>query len=229
MHGRPMTEEEYERYIEPFEALDRLQRIRATVRPDEIVEAQTVPPLKAKIAEFPDSLTGPQSANFKQVHSMLMTLKESTLGGVDADLAVQQHRLKNRVKHLFRFLWILAAYGQLEEANGQAIVIDPETYKNNRGSETQLMVLSTLEGVIFSNLAEVGVEAKIVELAKDWKTPMGFLRMGSWKMKLTFTEKLGGLASLNAFQEYGKALKKKHGKRAFRYFKDADMSVLVGT
>jgi hypothetical protein len=89
------------------------------------------------------------------------------------------------------------------------------------------MVSSTLDGVIFPILVKVGVEAKIVELAKDWKVPSGYLRTRGWKMKLTFTDRIDGLAGLKAFQEYGTALKKKFGKRAFRYFKDADMAVLV--
>jgi len=227
MHGRPMTEEEYEKFIEPFEAVNRLERIRAELSSDEIVEASTVPPLKAKIVEFPDSLSGPQVASFKQVHSILTKLKESTLTGVDADLVIQQQRLKNRVKHLFRFLWIFATHGKLKEGNGQTLVVDPGTYKTHRGSETRLMVLSTLEDVIFHNLAKVGVEARIVELSKNWKVPSGYLRTSGWEMRLAFTKESGGVASLKALQAYGKALEEKYGKRAVRHFSDIDMTVLL--
>jgi hypothetical protein len=227
LHGRPMTEEEYERYIEPFEALDRLKRVRATVNPNEIDEAPTLPLLKAKIVDFPDEITDPHAANFRQIHSMLKRLKETTLSGVDADLAVQQHRLKNRVKYLFRFLWIFAAHAKLDISNGSTLVIDPAMYKANRGSETGLMTVRTLEGVIFPNLLKVGIKAKMNELTKEWRLPSGYLRVRGWEMRMSFTEKVGRLASLKAFQNYGLALEEKYGKRAFRYFKNVDMSVLV--
>lgn len=227
LHGRPITDEEYYAFIEPFEAVNRLERIRAKLSPNEIVEAPTVPLLKAKIVNFPDSLAGPQSADFKQLHSMLSTLKESMLTGVDADLAIQQHRLKNRVKYLFRFLWIFAVHGKLQETNGQTLVVDPETYKGNRGSETGLMSLSVLENIIFPNLVKVGVKARIVELAKDWKVPTGYLRMRGWEMKIAFSKKIGSVASLKALQAYGNALEEKYAKRAFQYFANVDMTVLA--
>ncbi len=229
IHGRPMTEEEYHRYIEPFEALNRLQRISAELDSDEIVEAPTLPFLKPDVMDFPDSLTEPQASDFKQLHTVLKTLIETTLSGVDADLAIQQQRLKNRVKYLFRFLLIFAIHGNLKEANGLALVVDPATYKGNRGSETGLMSLSTLENVIFPNLAKKGIKAEIVKLAKDWKVPTGYLRIRGWEMKLSFTKKAGGEASLKALQAYGKALEKKHGKQAFRNFSKVDMTVLVET
>ena len=228
IHGRPITDEEYNKYIEPFEALTRLQRIRKKLSSEEIVEAPTVPLLKAEVVEFPDSLSGVQAADFKKLHSVLKSLKESTLAGVDADLAIQQGRLQNRVKYLFRFLLILAVHGKLQEKNGRALVVDPETYRDNRGSETALMSVSTLENVIFPNLAKVGMEAEIVKLANDWKVPTGYLRRRGWEMKLIFTKKIGGLATLKALQNYGKALEEKFGKRAFRYFSDVDMNILVG-
>jgi hypothetical protein len=227
MHGRPMTDEEYEKFIEPFEAVKRLERIRTMLSPDEIVEAPTVPPLKAKVVDFPEALSDRQAVNFKQVHSLLRTLKESTLAGVDADLVIQQQRLKNRVKHLFRFLWIFAAHGKLREGNGQRLVVNPKTYKANRGNETSLMVESTLENVIFPNLAKVGIEGQIVKLAKDWKVPTGYLRIRGWEMRLSFTKKAGGVAGLKAFQSYGRKLREQYDKRAFRYFVNIDMRPLT--
>lgn len=226
-HGRPLTDEEYHRFIEPFEAVTRLQQIRKELRSDEIVEAKTVPLLKVEVVDFPASLSGARAASFKQLHSVLKTLKESTLSGVDADLAIQQRRLQNRVKYLFRFLWIFAIHGKLQETNGKALVVDPDVYKSNRGSETALMSVSTLENVIFPNLVKAGMKAEIDKLDKDWKVPTGYLRIRGWEMKLVFTKKIGGLAGLKALYEYGKALLKKYGKRAFQYFTNIDMTVLI--
>ena len=228
-HGRPMSDEEYRDFIEPFEGLKRLERIRATLDPDEIVEAKTVPPLKAKVVDFPDEISSPQAAGFNQVHSILSTLKRSTLSGEDADLAPQQHRLKTRVKTLFRFIWILTTLGKLDETDGGAVVVDAETFQKNKGSETALSRWDALEQMVFPTLARVGLQAELVELAEEWKVPTGYLRSKGWEMKIAFTKKYGGKASLKALQTYGKKLTKKYGKQAFRYFKDVDMRVLAET
>ncbi len=224
---RPMTDEEYQTFFEPFEALKRLETIRRTLSPDEIVEAKTVSPLKAKIIEFPDSITESQAKSFKQIHLMLITLKQSTLSGEDADLAIQQHRLKNRVKHLFRFIWIFAIQGKWIETNGGSLVVDSETFLKNRGSESGLSHWVRLEETIFPNLAKAEVQAKLVELTPDWKVPTGYLRSTGWEMKLSFTKKIGVGTSLRALQTYGKKLDEKYGKRAFRYFADVDMRLLA--
>jgi hypothetical protein len=224
-----MTDEEYYDFIEPFEGLKRLERIRTTLSPDEIVEAKTVPLLKAKVVDFPDEISGLQSASFKQVHSTLSTLKRSTLSGEDADLAPQQHRLKTRVKTLFRFIWILTTFGELEETDAGALVVDAKTFQKNKGSETVLSRWDALEQMVFPTLAKVNVQAELVELAEEWKVPTGYLRSKGWEMKLVFTKKSGGIASLEALQTYGKKLNEKYGKRAFRYFLDVDMRALTET
>ena len=229
LHGRPMTDEEYHTFIEPFEALKRLERIRATLSPDEIVEAKTVPLPKVKIVDFPKTISGPQIAGFKHVHSILSNLKHSILSGEDADLAPQQHRLKTRVKTLFRFLWIVARFGKPDKADDQAIVVDAETFLKNRGSESGLSRWPNLEQMVFPALAKVNVQAELVELAEEWRVPTGYLRSKGWEMKLAFNKKSGGIAGVKAFQSYGKKLDAKYGKRAFRYFKDVDMRVLTET
>ena len=43
---------------------------------------------------------------------------------------------------------------------------------------------------------------------------------------MTFDEEAGGVAALRALQTYARILDRKYGKRAFRYFSDADMQVL---
>lgn len=227
IHNRPFPDEEYHTFIESFEALKRLERIRATLKPNEIVEAITVPPLRMKVAEFPDALSDLQFEPFKQVHTLLSKLKQSTLAVEDADLAPQQYRLKKRVKHFLRFLWIFAASGYLKETDTGYLVVDAETFHANRGSETGLTTWSYLEHTISPALAKFGMQVDLVELAKEWKTPMGGLRKAGWEIRLSFTNKIGGLASLKAFQTFGKKLQEKYGKRAFRYFADVDMQLLA--
>lgn len=53
-HGKPISDEDYITFIEPFEGFKRLEAIRATLKPEDIVEATKVPPLKREIVDFPD-------------------------------------------------------------------------------------------------------------------------------------------------------------------------------
>ncbi|MFX0168600.1 MAG: DUF3795 domain-containing protein [Candidatus Hodarchaeota archaeon] len=227
--GRSVTNDEYHTFIEPFEGLKRLERIRSTLKPEEIVEAITVPPLKMKVVEFPDTFSDQQSKVFKPVYTLLSNLKQSTLGVKDVDLPPQQFRLKKRVKHFFRFLWIFAAFSTHEETNGGFLVVDAETFHNNRGSETGLTTWSFLDQVITPTLKPYGIQVQLVDLNPNWKTPTGALRKSGWELNLTFTKKIGGLTSLKAFQMYGKKLLEKHEDRAFRYFSDVDMQPLTKT
>ncbi len=226
-HGRPLTEEEYHNFIEPFEALKRLERIRSTLKHNEIVEAITVPPLKMKVVEFPDTLSSQQTKALKPVHSLLSDLKQSTLGVEDSDLPPQQHRLKKRIKHFSRFLWIFAAFGKLEKSDGGYLVVDPQIYHAHRGSETGLTTWSFLEQVIFPILAEKGVQIEFVELDGEWQLPMGGLQKHGWEMKLSFSPKIGEQASLMAYQNFGDKLQRKYKKRAFRFFSEVDMRIFT--
>jgi hypothetical protein len=229
--GEPMSDEDYRTFVEPFEAVNRLQKIRTTLSSDQIVEAIVEKPLKLKVVDFPESLPYPRSEieGFKSIHSLLAGIKKSSLELVDIDILPQQHRLKVRISHLLRFLWIFARYGKFKAENGGQLVIEPEVYLDNRGSERGLGNWSTVKEIVLKNLEGFGVQGELVELAEGWATPTMSFRKQGWEMTLSFDDKIGGLATLKAFQEFAKKLDAKYGKRAHRSFKDADMRVLSKT
>ncbi len=229
--GEPMSDEDYRTFVEPFEGVKRLEKIRATLSPNQIVDPIVEEPLKLKIVDFPENL--PHSSNeikeFKAVHSLLAGIKKSSLGLKDTDILPQQHRLKNRILHLIRFLWIFARYGKPKEENGGYLVVEAETYIENRKNETGLGTWTTVRDIVLKNLKKFGVRGELVELAEGWATPTMSLRKHGWEMNLSFDNKIGGLATLKALQEFAMKLDAKYGKRAHRYFKDADMRVLSET
>ncbi|MHA2314157.1 MAG: hypothetical protein ACXACF_02565 [Candidatus Hermodarchaeia archaeon] len=229
--GEPMSDEDYRTFVEPFEGVKRLEKIRAKLSPDQIVEAIVEKPLKLKVVDFPESVPYPpgEVKSFKALHSLIAGIKQSSLGLKDTDILPQQHRLKTRISHLLRFLWIFARYGKCKAENGGHIIIEPEVYLDNRGSERGLGNWSTVKEIVLKNLEEYGVQGELVELAEGWATPTMSFRKQGWKMKLSFDDKIGGLATLKAFQEYAMKLDAKYRKRAHRYFKDADMRVLSET
>ena len=54
--GVPLSDDEYHTFVEPFEGLNRLQAIHASLHPDEIVEPVKTSS-KTRLLEFPDHLS----------------------------------------------------------------------------------------------------------------------------------------------------------------------------
>jgi hypothetical protein len=229
--GEPLSEEAYRSFVEPFEGLRRLEDIRSSLEPNEIVEPAKSPVSKTKIVEFPESLSFKDLVAFRAVHKLLADLELSSLGLTDTDTFAQQHKLENQKVHVLRFLWILGNYGKLE--NKTHLVVDAETFLSNRGKEKKLAILSFVEDAVFKVLSEFGVCSELISSEgmkkDDLTTGTGYLRKKSWVMKMSFDPKVGGVAALEAFQSFVKELDKKYGSRAFRCFRNADMTVLLKT
>lgn len=115
--GKSISEKDYHAFIEPFEALKRLQTIRAKLKPEEIVEPPKVAVLKLKVFDFPKDLpfSKEETAAYKAVHHLLSEINKSHLGLTDTDTFAQQKRLEQRRTDLLRFLWIFGCFGKFEE------------------------------------------------------------------------------------------------------------------
>jgi len=230
--GAPISEEEYHAFVEPFEGINRLEAIRASLKPKEIVEPAKSPASETRIVEFPKNLpfSKEETASFKTVHGLLATIKRSSLGLRDTDTFAQQHRLENRRAHVLRFLWILGRYGKLEKEKSACLVVDAATYEANRGSEKTLAIWSFVKDTVFKVLSEFGVccERAALKGAKEEElvTGMGYLRKGC-VMKMSFEKKIGGTTALEALQTYTRKLDEEYGKKAFQHFSDADMQIFV--
>lgn len=229
--GAPISEEEYRSFVEPFEGIRRLGAIRASLKPDEIVEPAKAPASKTRIVDFPENLPFKEEApSFKAVHKLLATIDCSSLGLRDTDTFAQQHKLEKQRTHVLRFLWIFGNYGKFEK-DGTCLVVDAETYHANRGTEKTLSIWSFVEDAVFKVLSDFGVCCERVVLKgvknEDLTTGTGYLRKKGWVMTMAFDEKIGGTSALKALQTYAKKLDKKYGSKAFRRFRDADMTVLL--
>ena len=230
--GQPISEENYHAYVEPFETLTRLKSIRASLKPEEVVEAAKISPIKTKVEGFPQrlNLSQKETAALRALHRLLTNIKHSTLGLKDTDLFAQNQILKNRIPHFLRFLWIFGLFGDLKVEDETHLVVEAKTYIDNRGSEKTLATWPFVKDVIIKILTEFGVHCKRVMLKgikeKDLTTPGGIMRSKGWTMMMTFDENAGGIAALKALQIYAKKLDEKHGKKAFRYFRNVNMQVL---
>jgi hypothetical protein len=231
--GAPISEEEYHTFVEPFEGIGRLATLRASLKPEKIVEPNKVTTSGTRIVDFPKNLpfSKEETESFKNVHKLLATIKRSSLGLRDTDTFAQQHYLKNRRAHVLRFLWILGRYGTFEKEKSAYLMVDAETYEGNRGSEKRLAIWSFVKDMVFKVLSEFGVDCKRVALngvkEEDLATGTGYLRSKGWVMKMLFDKEIGDTAALKAIQIYTRRLDKKYGKKAFKHFSEADMQILA--
>jgi hypothetical protein len=231
--GAPVSEEDYHAFIEPFEALNRLETLRAKLKPEEIVEPSKVPAANVKIIEFPKNLlfSKEETEAFRIVHRLLAKINQSQLGLTDTDTFAQQKRLESRRAHILRFLWIMACFGKNKKEIGAFLEVDAKTFLANRGNEKTLAIWSFLRDTVFKVLLDFGVHCERVAAKgikeKDLETGTGYLRDKGWVMKMSLDKKVGEVLVLKALQRYAKKLDAKYGKKAFSRFLEADMHVLA--
>jgi hypothetical protein len=228
-----VSEEEYRAFIKPFEGMSRLDTIHCSLKPEEIVEPPKAPASKTRISDFPEKLpfSREETASFRSAHSLLETIRHSSLGLHDPDTLAQKHTLETRRMHVLRFLWIHGCYGEFKNNGNAHLVVGAETYEANRGSEKRLAIWSFVKDNVISILSEFGVYCELVALKgvkeENLMTGTGYLRSRGWTMTMSFGEGMGGAAALKSIRTYVRRLDGKYGRKAFKHFVDADMRVLL--
>jgi hypothetical protein len=219
--GVPIPEEDYLTFIEPYEGIKHLDEIRASLGPEDIVEATKVSE-KARIVDFPDDLpfSKEETSAFKDLYQLLVTIK-----AISGDTYARQEGLKKEKRYILKLLWAFGLFGEFKEEGDSHLVIDSETYVVQKIPSSS--GYSRVVKHYFGTLEEYGVHCEIVPLIESgWLTPGGALRKKGWLMKMAFDDKAGGVAALKALQRYTARLDEEYGKGAFRYFTKADMRVL---
>jgi hypothetical protein len=226
--GRPVSDQEYFTYVEPFESWKHLEAIRATLDESEIVAYVPLAPPKIRLVDFPleTSLSEAERGDFRALYELLFSIKHSTLGLEDTDTFAQAERLKDRVPIFLRFLWIVGLFGEFD-AEGTRLVVEPKAYIENRGSQSPLAYSEFLSDTVFVILAGLGVRGEVVPKEKGWTTPTGYLRKANWELAVSFDDEVGGIGAMKALQVYTRELNEEYGKRGFSRFSNIDMRLLV--
>ena len=203
-HGAPISEEDYLSFIEPFEGLKHLKALRASLEPNDIVEPAKAPPFKTAIVEFPKNLlvTESERKTLKALHELLTTLFSS-----NADTYAEQATFKKRRQFTYNALWIFGYFGKLVEENGGYLVVDGKTFMREKKRRN----LTRWEKC-FEILKDYGVNVDQVLLSKK-----------EWSLRMSFDQKIGGVAVLKDLKTYVSILGKKYGKKALQRFSQADM------
>ncbi len=231
-YNKKISDEDFNTYILPFERFDRLLKVHSKLIPVQIVEVKTVPPLKSRLINFPDNIKESETdkASLKNVHQLITKISESTFGMKDVDVYAQQERLKGRIKHLHRFLWIIGNFAGVDEES-KSLLIDAKSYIKNRHSESSLGDHKFFINFVVKSLEELGILVEPIPLTdvmkgkKGWLTPTGALRDRNWDMQVSCSEEIGGIETLTTLQEFCRRLEEKYGKKSFGFFAKADMRV----
>jgi hypothetical protein len=216
--GAPIPEVDYLAFIEPYEGVKHLDRVRRSLRPKDIVKADKVSVVSRAVA-FPDDLRlgKKEETALRAVHKLIA--KVGTARGISH---ARQEVLAKARKDILKMLWAFGFEGTPKKKDGLHLEIDGDTYLTQKIHSS----FSKLESYIHT-LKKHGVRCKHVPLEKEgWLTPKGALRGKGWHLELSFADNAGGPPALRALQRYASRLDKRHGKNAFRYFARADMRVL---
>jgi len=217
--GAPIPEVDYRTFIEPYEGLKHLDRIRRSLCPKDIVKADKVS-IMPRIAEFPDNLrlAEKEASGLRAVHRLL-----AKVGSAKGISYVRQEVLTKTRLHILKILWAFGLKGSLEKKGRLHLGLDSETYLAQKINSD----FAKLKGY-FEVLKKHGAICKHVALKKEgWLTPKGGLRKDGWQFELYFSEKAGGPPALKALQKYVRLLEKKHGRNGFKYFARVDMRIFL--
>jgi len=221
-----LSDEEYHSFVEPYEALKNLKKIRAFLSPDDIVEKKGIPPIKARIVDFPEDIpfSKDKIKAFKTIHKLLASVVSP-----HADTYARQLRLKRRRRHILGLLWVMGVYGDLSK-DGSQLALDSKKH----GSQTGCKWLVRKRDVTLYDTVEFCL--KILHgfgMRYNFETSKR-----DWTLEIHFTKKAGGSNTLKAFKKYVEKLVEEYGKpeymwasrfkgEAFTRFKKADMRVLA--
>ncbi|NIM96138.1 MAG: DUF3795 domain-containing protein [Anaerolineales bacterium] len=225
--GKPIPEEDYLVFIEPYEGLKHLDTIRLSIVPSEIVEKYEVKPLRAKIVNFPEGAfrIEDRAERYRSVHDLLERILLA-----QTDTYAQQLMFKRRKPHMLGLLWVVARYGEIGGEEGASLILDGGRY----GSQKECSWLVRKRDNSFH-----GAVREAAEYLKSYGVPWEFeTSNGGWFLVLSFDDDVGGLSALKALHVYVEKLVDGFGDaeyagstrfkgESFQRFSRADMQFLA--
>lgn len=223
--GEPIPEEDYAAFIEPYEGMRHLSRVRIPLEAEDLVEPTPVTPLRALVADFPESLalSGGDFVPLLALHKLLSRI----LSG-QTDYYVRQIRFQQRRRDLLKLLWLFGRHGQPSE-DPVRLVIDSRKHGGKEFSSIVRKRDNTLYGsaaLAIELLQDQGVAVDHVPLARN-----------EWQLEATFSDEAGGAIAASGLGRYTQHLVEAHGEprhagrsrylgEAYERFASADMSGL---
>lgn len=221
--GEPVPEDAYQLYIEPFQGLDHLRKMRSKLKESAIVEMKPVTLSKKRIVGFPSTL---QDESLKSLHSLLDEVSDFPLKFEDADTFAFNEQLKKKRKGIHRMLWTLGLHGAIEK---EEVILNSADYFNDKKSEAPGTETRMREYLTY--LKDYGLDGELEPLVEDqWKLPSDYLRgtvrggeAPVWQIRFKIDSRIGGVSTMKALKTYVMELLSRYGNRGFARFTRADM------
>jgi hypothetical protein len=121
--GYRIPEDDYLSIVEPYEGLKQLDRIRKSLKPEEIKEMIPVSKLP-RIIPFPEKM--PVGLEEKSAYQQIYRIVSSIEVGENISFARKTVLDKNR-KQILKLLWAFGLIGELEKG-GESITLNSEQY-----------------------------------------------------------------------------------------------------
>ena len=226
--GAAIPEEDYAAFIEPYEGIKHLNRIRESIGGGFVEPALF--DLKHKIVGFPEALglDKTETDAYRSLHRLLSRILQPVQGITYA----HREALKKRVPYYMMLLWTLGLYGIYREEGGGSLTADSIEFSSQKTGVPYAWPYSRIEERL-KRFRNYGVICQIHPLVETgWLTPSGGLRTKAgrkdepaWELKMSFDRSAGGAAGLTALQAYAARLADKYGDGGFKLLRVADFRI----
>lgn len=213
------TDDEYKKYIDPFEGQVHLKELHSTLKLEELVPPKQFS-VDINVTPFPinTNLTPEKEEEMRRLHSLLGNIFSKKAANY-----VDQLLLERKKPYLWVLLWVMGLYGELREEN---LVLESAAHRDR--IECSRLVRkrdNTLHELIqdaVERLKKSGIQIEFKPSKRDWSLTLGV------------DKSIGGSSINTALKTYVSVLVKKYGEpvytgsynlkgKAFKSFTRADM------
>jgi hypothetical protein len=213
------SDNEYQKYIEPFEGQVHLKELHSTLKLEELVPPKqfladiTIVPFSTKT-----SFTLEKQEALQQLHSLL-----GNIFSAKAVNYIDQLLMERKKPYLWVLLWVIGLYGELK---GDKLVLESLVCSDKKECSRLVRkrdntLYEPVQDVV-NSLGKFGLQIEFKPFKKNWT------------LILSADESIGGLVILTALKTYVSILVKRYGEpvytgsfnlkgKAFKLFTRADM------
>ena len=213
------TDNEYQKYIEPFVGQVHLKELHSTLKPEEVVSPKQFS-LDVDITPFPTqtNLLPDKQDEMRRLHSLL-----GNTFSTKAPNYVDQLVSERKMPYLWVLLWVMGLYGELREEN---LVLESTAHRDRMECSRLVRkrdnsLYEPIQDAV-ERLKKSGIQIEFKPFKKNWTLILGV------------DESVGGPVILTALKAYVSSLVKKYGEpvytgsynlkgKAFKLFTRADM------
>jgi hypothetical protein len=211
--GYKIPDKDYLEIIEPYEGIKHLNKIRESLKPEDIVEMIPVS-INPKTIPFPMGfpIKSKEEFSYQEIHRIICSIEVEDNISYARSIELDKNR-----KLLLKLLWTFGSIGELSK-DKEAIILGSKEYSDQKLTSYHSRLCELIKILEKSRLRCEFVPIK----NSEWRTKTGALRKDGWNLKLSFMKK-ENQEFLHTLKRYTELLIKKYDQNAFRYFAKADM------